>query len=264
MKRLKIISISLILITVLTIGGSIVANGAQNQKLPETLVQGFDPNFPPYTWINEQGKATGFDIEVVNWIAKHQGFKVKHEPTSWDGIVLALTRGKIDFIASGLGMDPERAKRVRYTIPYDWYSQQILVRKDSGLTVEDLKGGKKQKIAYQSGAGSAEKWVNKLIKDWGWNMKKLALGSYSAAARTVSSGRADAFLSDSGWTRSNLEKKQFSNLKILTQIGPKYGYAYAVRQGDQAILNALNEGLNHIMGTKKWKELKQKYNMTSQ
>ncbi len=258
MKRFKIIAISLMLITVLTISGSIAAGGAQ--ELPDTLIHGFDANYPPYTWINKEGEAVGFDVEVVDWIAENQGFKVVHKPVAWDGIILALTSGEIDFIASGMTHNPERARKVRFTIPYDSYVHEIVIPQDSDLTVEDLKGGEKQKVACQLGATS-DKWVGNLI-EWGWNIEKLALGSYTAAAEAVNQGRAVAFVSDSAWTGPNLKKEQFSNLKVLAPVGPTSYYAYAVRQDDQAILNALNDGLQSIIGTEKWRELREKYDMS--
>jgi len=256
MKQFRMLTIGLILIAILAMSG-IVAGGAQ--ELPDTLIHGFDANYPPYTWINEEGKAAGFDVEVVDWIAEDQGFEVIHKPVAWDGIILALNAGEIDFIASGMGINTERAKKIRFSIPYDSFSHEIVMPKDSDLTVEDLEGGERQKVACQLGATS-DKWVGKLIER-GWNIEKLALGSYTAAAEAVNQGRAAAFVSDSAWTVPNLKKEQFSNFKVLTQIGPTLYYAYAVRQGDQAILNALNAGLEKIMATEKWRELREKYDM---
>ncbi|MEA3431837.1 MAG: transporter substrate-binding domain-containing protein, partial [candidate division WOR-3 bacterium] len=43
---------------------------------------------------------------------------------------------------------------------------------------------------------------------------------------------------------------------------PTFYYAYAVRQDDQAVLNALNDGLQKLMATEKWRELREKYNMS--
>lgn len=257
MNRSRVIAISLILGLVFAITGSVIAVGAE--ELPDKLIHGFDANYPPYTWMNEQGKATGFDIEVVDWIAENQGFEVVHKPTSWSGIILALRSGEIDFIASGMTMNPERAKKARFTIPYDSYTSVIAVRRDSDLTLEKLKGGKKQKVSCQLGATS-DKWVDRLKKR-GWNIEKLGLGSYVEAAAAVLQGRADAVLSDSTWTGPNLKKERYANLKVIAPIGPTYYYGYAVRQGDQAILNALNEGLQNIMGTAKWRELREKYDM---
>ncbi len=231
------------------------------QELPSELIHGLDANYPPYTFMTEEGNAAGFDVEVVEMIAQDQGFNVTHKPVAWDGIVTALNEGEIDFIASGMTINPERAEKVTFSIPYDSYVHEIVVPKDSDLTVEDLKNGETQTVACQLGATS-DKWVDELINERGWNIEKLGLDSYAAAAEAVTQGRAAAFVSDSAWTGPNLKKEQYSNLESLTPVGPTYYYGYAVRQGDQAILNAVNYGLQHVMGTQEWRNLRMKYNMS--
>lgn len=233
----------------------------EQEELPDELIHGLDANYPPYTFMTDEGNAAGFDVEVVEMIAEDQGFNVTHKPVSWDGIVTALNEGEIDFIASGMTINPERAEKVRFSIPYDSYQHEIIVPEDSDLTVEDLEEGETQTVACQQGATS-DKWVDELIEERGWNIEKLKLDSYAAAAEAVTQGRADAFVSDSAWTGPNLKKEQYSNLESLTPIGPSYYYGYAVRQGDQAILDAVNHGLQNVMGTQEWRDLRQQYNMS--
>ena len=55
------------------------------------------------------------------------GFKVKHQPTDWAAIVPSLKAKKIDFIASGMSITPERKAAVNFCEPY-WVVRQLLAQ----------------------------------------------------------------------------------------------------------------------------------------
>ena len=89
----------------------------------KTYVNGIDLNFPPYGYVDKTGQPAGFDVESMDWIAKKFDFNVKHQPMDWSGIIPALTSGKIDLIASGMSITPEREKVVNFSIPYKTIKQ---------------------------------------------------------------------------------------------------------------------------------------------
>ncbi|GAH97105.1 unnamed protein product, partial [marine sediment metagenome] len=105
MKRNKstFVNILLILTFALLIGG-IVIGQAQEKKV---YINGIDPDFPPFAYVDKDGNPAGFDVEAVDWIAQEMGFEVKHQPTAWDTIIPTLNAKKIDFIASGLSFTEE-------------------------------------------------------------------------------------------------------------------------------------------------------------
>lgn len=220
------------------------------------VVNGIDPNFPPFTFVNEKGEASGFDIEAVNWIAEQMGFKVKHQPMDWDSIIPSLKAGKIDMIASGLSVTEERAKEVAFTIPYWEINQVLVVRKDSNLTVEEAFGEGK-KVGVQRGTSEA-KWIEEnLIKKEG---KKFELVYYDSAPLAIEDlvvGRIDAAAMDDAPAKDAVAKKP---VKILGTFGmPSEKFAYAVRKEDTELLKTLNEGLKKLMNSPKWQELIEKY-----
>ncbi len=47
-------------------------------------INGIDANFPPFAYVDKKGVPDGFDIKALDWIARDQGFKVKHQPQDWD------------------------------------------------------------------------------------------------------------------------------------------------------------------------------------
>ena len=84
----------------------------------KVYINGFDADYPPFSFVGKDGKPAGFDIDALDWIANEMGFKVKHQPTDWAAIVPTLNSKKIDVIASGMSITPERQAAVNFTEPY--------------------------------------------------------------------------------------------------------------------------------------------------
>ena len=74
----------------------------------KVLINGIDANYPPFAYVDQSGKPGGFDVDAVDWIAAKMGFKVKHVPVDWDGIIPNLLAKKIDFIWDVANDHPEK------------------------------------------------------------------------------------------------------------------------------------------------------------
>lgn len=247
------------LLRVLLLSTLVLAFAGLAQAAEKTLVNGIDADFPPFASVDKTGKAIGFDVESLDWIAKEMGFKVKHQPTAWDGIVASLVAKKIDVIASGMSITPERAAQVAFSVPY-WTVTQVLVTKaDSALTPDAaLVEGKK--IGVQRGTSEA-KWIQANLLDKG--VKKFEMIEYDSSALAIEdilNGRIDAAAMDDAPAKEALAAKK--PVKIIGQFGmepEKFGYA--VRKGDAELLAKINKGLEKLMASPKWEELKTKYSL---
>ena len=107
----------------------------------KVYVNGFDAAYPPFTFIGKDGNPAGLDIDSINWIAKEMGFKVRHQPTDWAAIVPSLKAKKIDLIASGMSITPERQAEVDFCDPYWQVVQLLVVRKDDKAFKKTLNEG---------------------------------------------------------------------------------------------------------------------------
>lgn len=223
----------------------------------ESYINGIDANFPPFAFVDKDGKPGGFDIDVVNWIAKEKGFKVKHQPMDWDGIVASLVAKKIDFVASGMSITEERKQKVNFSIPY-WIIKQVFVaKKDSTLTVDQVKTGKK-KLGVQKGTSEA-KWLADRIGKEGINFELKYYDSAPLAVEDVLNGRIDAAAMDDAPAMDAASKKP---VKILGGFGmPDEQFGYAVRKEDTKLLEKLNDGLKKIMAMPVWQELVKKHKL---
>lgn len=221
-------------------------------------INGIDANFPPFAFVDKTGKPDGFDVAVMDWIAKDAGFKVKHQPMDWDGIIPSLNAKKIDLIASGMSITDKRKQEVSFTIPY-WTVKQVLVaKKDSNLTPEKaLADG--MKVGVQRGTSEA-KWIEEnLLKKEGKKFELVYYDSAPLAVEDVVNGRIGSAAMDDAPAKDAEAKKP---VKVIGGFGmPEEQFGYAVRKEDTELLGKLNEGLKKIMASPVWEELKKKYEL---
>ncbi len=89
-------------------------------------------------------KLIGFEVEIVDAIARELGVKVRYFQNGWDSILLSLQRGDFDVALNGIEITPDREQAVLFSRPYFVYTEQIVVRAAENRinSLEDLKGKK--------------------------------------------------------------------------------------------------------------------------
>jgi polar amino acid transport system substrate-binding protein len=219
-------------------------------------INGIDANFPPFAFVDKNGNPDGFDVRALDWIAKEMGFKVKHQPMDWDGIVPSLKAKKIDIVASGMSITEERKKQVSFSTSY-WKIKQVLVaKKDAKVTAEQaLADG--NKIGVQRGTTEA-KWIEEnLIKKAGKKFELVQYDSAPLAVEDVINGRIIAAAMDDAPAMDAVKKKP---VKIVGGFGMGDElFGYAIRKEDTEFLKKVNEGLKKLMKSPYWAELKKTY-----
>ncbi|WP_126380626.1 ABC transporter substrate-binding protein [Desulfovibrio ferrophilus] len=235
-----------VMVSLMLISGAIASD--------KVVVNGIDFGFPPFGFVDKDGKPAGFDVEAMNWIAKEMGFTVKHQPTDWDGIIPALNAGKIDCIASGMSATAERAKIVNFAIPYYSVTQVMVVRGDEKMDLAAfMKSGRK--IGVQRGTNTFKLLTE--LKAAGANIEIVQYDSTDLAMQDLPIGRIDASGMDSS-IAYEVMKGQSYKLGGTFDAAPE-NYAYAVRKADTELLETLNMGLKKLMADPYWEELKNKW-----
>jgi polar amino acid transport system substrate-binding protein len=224
----------------------------------KTYIVGIDGQYQPFSYVDSNGNAQGFDVDAMRWIAEKKGMKVSFMPTAWDGIIPALQAKKIDLIYAGMTITPERAEQVNFTAPYWEVNQDVVVRNDSRITLEDVKAGKAV-IGTQSGCTAAI-WIDKNLVSTG-KMSRSNLKLYDntpLAVDDLASGRIDAVMYDDLVLKDIIANKAVRN---IGNIETKEEFGIAVRKSDPELLAALNDGLILLKADPYWQELITKYKM---
>ena len=96
----------------------------------------------PWTYHDENGILTGFDIEVGRLLAAWLGVRPNFIEGKWDGLLAGVSSGRFDIMINGVDMTAERAKAYRFSEPYAFNRTVVITRADDDRihALEDLRG----------------------------------------------------------------------------------------------------------------------------
>ena len=119
---------------------------------------GTTAEYPPFETL-ENGKIVGYDVDVIDAVAKKIGIKYEWKDMNFDGLISALQFKKIDIVIAGISSSPEREKVVNFSIPYHESKTAYIMNKNNPMTMEELKGktfGVDLGTSYETTARSKE------------------------------------------------------------------------------------------------------------
>ena len=106
-----------------------------------TFKMGIDAEYPPYSYIDDNGDYAGYDVEMCKAVCGILGWDVEIVPINWDTKLISLDTGEIDCIWSGLTIDVIDPEAYTLSMAYSDNSQMILTKADNGIaTIDDLAG----------------------------------------------------------------------------------------------------------------------------
>ena len=252
-KALMGIGVSLLVIFAVLMAGCISTDD-------NVYVVGIDGEYPPYSYIDENGKAVGFDVESIQWIAEQKGFEVEIAPTAWDGIIPALLAGKIDMVYSGMSVTPDREAKVTFSNPYWKVNQGLVGKAGTTATVADFEAGKLV-IGVQRSC-SADQWMqgefgqekyDQMVKDG----KIKLYDSFPQSMVALEQGLVECVIFDDVNIETYIKGNDAFQMIGIIETGEVY--AVAMRNEDTDLHALINEGLEELMASEKWEELKLKY-----
>ncbi len=237
-----------IILGVMLTAGFAPAGEKQTEKSREAVIVGTELDYPPYSFLDEEGRPSGFNVELTRAIAKVMGLKIEVQIGPWGHIRNSLAAGKIDVI-SGMYYSKERTKTVDFSPPYTIVHHAIFARRDSPeiKSEADLRG---RKIIVMRGDIMHDYALKEGLS------KNLGLAdTQSEVLRLLSSGKYDfaliAKLPGLYWVK----KLGLSN---IVTVGPLIGpsaYCYAVEKGNSDLLSRFSEGLAIIKKTDQMKAI---------
>ncbi|MDV2482122.1 amino acid ABC transporter substrate-binding protein [Methanoculleus sp. Wushi-C6] len=227
-------------------------------ELKSSYIVGIDGAYPPYSYVDKDGSAQGFDVDSMKWIAAKKGINVTFTAVDWDAIIPTLQAGKIDMVYAGMTITPERQEAVNFSDPYWTINQDVVARNDSNVTLDDVLAGKAI-LGTQRGCTAAI-WIEENLIDTG-KMPKANLKLYAdtpAAVSDLGIGRIDAVMYDDVSLNDIVKGKP---MKTIGFVETKEQFGVAIRKDDTALLAFMNEGLAELQADPYWEELKEKHNL---
>jgi cystine transport system substrate-binding protein len=127
------------------LGQAVAGEQLGNIKKAGEIKIGLEGTYPPFSFVDENGKLSGFEAELSEALAKELGVKVKLQATPWDGILAALESKRLDAVVNQVTISEERKKKYDFSKPYTVSGIQALTlakNVDTIKTADDLAGKK--------------------------------------------------------------------------------------------------------------------------
>ena len=158
-----------------------------------TFKHGFDLDYPPYSYLQDDGSVGGFDVELCQAVCDYLGWGYEPVPFNWDAKDMELNAGSCDCIWSGFTKEG-REDDYTWGITYSNNTQGILVASNSGIkTLADLAG----KIVGVQTATSAADMLEDSQADLAATFADLKVyETYTIAYNDLKAGAIDAIAID--------------------------------------------------------------------
>lgn len=212
----------------------------------KTFTVGFDAEYPPYGYMDDNGDYTGFDLELAQAVCDLKGWKLKKQPIVWDNKDNELNSGSIDCIWNGFTMNG-REDDYTFSVPYVDNSQVIVVAEGSGIeSLSDLAGkvvGVQAASAALDLLQSEEEGGQKALADTFGSLNEFA--DYNTAFTELQAGALDALAIDIGVAKYQLNSRG-EGFQMLDETLNTEQYAIGFKLGNQELCDIVNADLKKL------------------
>ena len=217
------------------------------------LIVASSATYAPFAFENKDKQIVGFDIDIINAIAKKQSLKIKVVNTPWSGIFAALNNGDVDLVISGVTINDKRRQSYDFTEPYFAAQQLIAVPRASTVaTLKDLAG---KKIAVVN-ASTADDVASREFGKTSGNIRRF--DSTPLIISELAGGGVDAAIGDNGVIAYRVA--QNAALKTVEDPAfPTEGFGIVVKKGDKPLQDKLNAGLAAVRADGSYNEIYKKW-----
>ena len=228
-------------------------------KAPNPLRVAAEAAYPPFSELGTDGKLKGFDIDIAKAVCAKLGVECQFVQTEFDALIPALRAKKFDLIVASMSITPERQKAVDFSDRYYNTPARVVARSDAKFdgTPASLQG---KKVGVQR-ATIHDRYASASFK----GAEIVRYAKQDEVFLDLISGRLDASLADSVAIDQGFLKTPGG--KGFAFRGPLYddpkvfgiGAGIAMRKGDNALRDAVNQALATLRADGSYKKINDKY-----
>lgn len=224
-----------------------------------TFTVGFDAEFPPYGFMDEDGTYTGFDLELAEEVCKRRGWSLVKQPISWSVKDMELSSGAIDCIWNGFTING-REEEYTWTNPYVNNSQVFVVASNAGIASQADLAGKTVAVQSDSSALKALQGDdNKALLDSFNDLIEIA--EYNTAFMDLEMGAVDAVAMDIGVAKVQIASRKEGEYKILDDYLSEEQYGIGFLLGETELKDAVESTLLEMVADGKFDEIAKKWDL---
>ncbi len=210
-----------------------------------------DWGYPPFEYLNDEGKPEGFNIDILTGIAELLNLNIHINLGPWDEVRKDIEEGNID-IVTGMYRTEERDKEVDFSIPHFRSSIGVFVPEGSSIRrIEDIK---EAHILVQEGDVAHD-----YLLEHGLGSTISTVTEWEDLLPQLIKGEADCVVMGMVQGAQLLRKRRYTQLHVLSEPLLQRPYSIAVQEGDAELLATINEGLNLLKSSGRYDEIYQKW-----
>lgn len=229
------------------------------------LIVATNAAFEPFEYLDENGKPTGWDMDIAQAFADLLGVKLEIRNMEFDSVLGAVASGTADIGMAGISYSESRDKTVDFSNGVFNSSQMIIVKSDN-TDIEDAYDLEGKVVGAQR--GTVGDLLAQLDPEWasdgegGYILGKPAdvkgFGTAVEAVQALAQGSLDAVILDKMPAEAIVDKMSGA-VKILEKSVFDDEYAFAVAEGNAELQAWINDAIDTLKENGKWDEITQKY-----
>ncbi len=203
-KLLCLVTAAVLAMGIAGCGQKNTATTDNNASESDVIKVGMECAYAPFNWTQSDDSngavkingssdyAGGYDVQIAKKIADSMGKKLEIVKTDWEGLLPALTSGKIDLIIAGMSATKERKESIDFSDNYYTSDLVVVVKKDgpyaNAKTINDFKGAKL--------TGQLNTFHYTVLDQMEGIAKQTALEDFPTMTVALSSGKIDGYISE--------------------------------------------------------------------
>lgn len=216
-------------------GGSAFLSGAP------VLRVGTAADYPPVVF-ERDGQIVGIEADLADRLGETLGRRIEFVRIPFVDLLDALEAGEVDVVMSGLSITPERAERVRFTVPYMEVGQLALIRRADLARFGRIQRIRRSgaRVGYVRGTTGERFVANELP-----SAQSFAFDDVDAGLRNLRAERIDYFVHDAPTVWRIAGDLEHRDLHGLYRPLTTESIAWAVRADDLRLASVLDATLSH-------------------
>ncbi len=246
--------VALMLALMLTLGASLA--------LADTFKMGIDAEYPPFSYLDDNGNYAGFDVEMCKGVCDLYGWDLEIVPVNWDTKLISLDNNEHDCVWSGMTI-LDTMKEAGYVLSFPYYdnTQVVLTKEASGIkTLADLAG---KRVAVQLGTSGeallADEEGQAALAATFEGGAPVTMENFNICGTELAAGSVDAVVIDLPVAKNLMEKN--SNFVILDEVLGSERYGICFRNGEEELRDKVEAGIMKLVEDGTYAALGEKYGL---
>lgn len=220
---------------------------------------GSTPTGVPFTFMDTKTQTIeGAMVDLINAIAKDQGFKTQIEATPFSALIPSLTSKRIDIISAAMLITAARKEVIDFSDPIFPYAEGLIVKADDNTAYKSLADLKGATVGVQVGTVYVD-----FLKKNGEFAEVRTYDSIADITRDVSLGRIKAGFGDGPIIRYQLSQRKDAGVRFVDSYEPKMDgqVGIGVRKDDAETLKKINAGIAKLKQNGELDAILKKWNL---